>query len=216
MHHRETNSPGCGCFFIRQPIHPASVRSSLRARIRDLRQGVPQFQRRAEQHPRCDRSRNIELHLNERGSRHSVRPRLEVRRDQQPSRPHKSTIRRRTEQNISPEKPNNKGEHYDDETLMYFWRNPDDGLACSRPYYAAELAGLQTRALLGQLAEGAKEAIILSDQWDRPERRLSPRRGAAAGQAPGTDPIPRHSGQLPGRHRQTCHQVLVELTGVEV
>ncbi|QPB09874.1 hypothetical protein KGG73_gp40 [Streptomyces phage Sentinel] len=51
-------------------------------------------------------------------------------------------------------------EYWDDDRLMYFWRNDDDGEVYSRPYNEAELAGVQKRQMLDGLRAEADEAIV--------------------------------------------------------
>jgi hypothetical protein len=58
----------------------------------------------------------------------------------------------------------NLGEFYDNERLLYFWRNPDDGLIYSRPYDASELAGVAKRQALDGLRVQAEAAIPYLDE----------------------------------------------------
>ncbi|MFJ9746560.1 hypothetical protein [Streptomyces chartreusis] len=55
--------------------------------------------------------------------------------------------------------PPNKGEYFDEANLLYYWRNPDDGLAYSRPYTEAELAEREKRIALDGLRIQAEAAI---------------------------------------------------------
>jgi hypothetical protein len=50
-------------------------------------------------------------------------------------------------------------EFWDDERMLYFWRNADDGMVYSRPFSADELAGANKRLQLDGLREQADEAI---------------------------------------------------------
>ncbi|QJD50694.1 hypothetical protein SEA_ISSMI_48 [Streptomyces phage Issmi] len=54
-------------------------------------------------------------------------------------------------------------EFWDDERMLYLWRNPDDGLIYSRPYAEDELAGVQKRQQLDGLHAQAGEAIDYLD-----------------------------------------------------
>ncbi|MEX1655484.1 hypothetical protein ABZ960_20245 [Streptomyces pseudovenezuelae] len=54
-------------------------------------------------------------------------------------------------------------EFWDDERMLYFWRNLDDGLIYSRPYAEDELAGVQRRLQLDGLHDQASGAIDYLD-----------------------------------------------------
>ncbi|ATI18830.1 hypothetical protein SEA_DIANE_46 [Streptomyces phage Diane] len=60
--------------------------------------------------------------------------------------------------------PPNKGEYFDEVNLRYYWRNPDDGLAYSRPYTEAELAAREKRIALDGLRIQAEAAIPYLDE----------------------------------------------------
>jgi hypothetical protein len=55
-------------------------------------------------------------------------------------------------------------EFWDDVRMLYFWRNPDDGLIYSRPYAEDEVAGKQKRLQLDGLRAQADEAITYLDE----------------------------------------------------
>ncbi|WP_329289604.1 hypothetical protein [Streptomyces pseudovenezuelae] len=54
-------------------------------------------------------------------------------------------------------------EFWDDDRMLYFWRNPDDGLIYSRPFADDEIAGVQKRRQLDGLHDQADEAIDYLD-----------------------------------------------------
>jgi hypothetical protein len=60
--------------------------------------------------------------------------------------------------------PANKGEFYDEASLMYYWRNPDDGMTYSRPYTEDEVAGVAKRQALDGLRAQAEAAIPYLDE----------------------------------------------------
>jgi hypothetical protein len=55
-------------------------------------------------------------------------------------------------------------EFWDDERLLYFWRNPDDGQIYSRPFNEDEQAGVTKRVALDGLRIQAEAAIPYLDE----------------------------------------------------